>query len=165
MKKPQKLSKEVVDLLLPRLKDEFNASYFYRSASNWCKNVGFFKAAAYFEKESLDETDHATGIQNYLVDWNITPELPAIAKPVLEFTDLGDVIQKAYDMEYALYEEYEDTSMKIFKTGDLCVFDFLQAYRSIQKNSVAEYSDKLNVLEGCDAKDKFQMLLLEEKLF
>lgn len=165
MKKPQKLSKEVVDLLLPRLKNELDASYFYRSASNWCKNVGFNKAADFFSKESADETEHALGIQNYLVDWNITPELPAIAKPVLEFTDLGDVIQKAYDMEFALYEEYEDTSMKIFKTGDLCVFDFLQGYRTIQKNSVAEYSDKINMLEGCDVKDKFQMLLLEKKLF
>jgi hypothetical protein len=55
--------------------------------------------------------------------------------------------------------------MKIFKTGDLCVFDFLQQYRVGQKESVAEYSDKLNMLEGTNTGSKFEMLMLEEKLF
>jgi hypothetical protein len=48
---------------------------------------------------------------------------------------------------------------------DLCTFDFLQQFRLIQTKSVAEYSDKLNLLEDVDGKDKFKLLLLEEKLF
>ena len=165
MRKPEKLPKEVVDLLLPRLKDEFNAAYFYRSASNWCQNVGFFKAAAFFAKESDDELGHAKLIENYIVDWNVTPALPTIEKPQLEFKSIIEILDKAYDIEYALYEEYEDTSMKIFKIGDLCVFDFLQGFRKIQKDSVAEYSDKLNLLDGVVIGDKFQLLMLEDKLF
>lgn len=165
MTKPEKLPQNIVSLLLPRLQDEFNAAYFYRAASNWCKNVGYFKAAEFFAKESEDEFGHAKKIEDYLVDWNVTPALPTIPKPTLEFSNLGEVISKAYDMEYALYEEYEDTSMKIFKTGDLCVFDFLQQYRTGQKDAVAEYSDKLNVLEGVNLGSKFEMLMLEKKLF
>lgn len=165
MKKPIKLSKEVVDLLLPRLKDEFNAFYFYRSASNWCKDKGFFKAAEFFVKESEDESEHAKGIENYIVDWNVIPTLPTIEKPILEFKSLVDIIEKAYTIEYDLYEAYEETSMDIFKTGDLCVFDFLQKYRTIQKDSVAEYSDKINLLEGCNESSKFELLMLEKKLF
>ena len=165
MKKPEKLSKEVVDLLLPRLQNEFDAYYFYRAASNWCKNVGFMKAGEYFDNESKDELEHAKKIENFLIDWNVTPQLPAIGKPTLTFSNLGEVIEKAYAMELALYEAYEDTSVKIFKTSDLCVFDFLQFYRTTQAKSVAEYSDMLNKLEGVSAGDKFQMLLLQENLF
>jgi ferritin len=55
--------------------------------------------------------------------------------------------------------------MDIFKTGDLCVFDFLQFYRKTQTESVAQYSDMLNILDGVDVSDKFKMLLLEETLF
>jgi ferritin len=165
MKKPVKLSSEIVNLLLPRLKDEFTAAYFYRAASNWCNNVGFFKAGAFLAKESEDEFGHAKGIEDFLVNWNVTPELPTIAKPTLTFSNLSDVISQAYELEYALYEAYEETSMKIFKTGDLCVFDFLQKYRSIQTASVAEYSDKINVLEGINLGSKFEMLMLEENLF
>jgi ferritin len=161
---PNKLDKEVVDLLLPRLKDEYNAFYFYRAASNWCKGVGYFKAAEFFAKESEDELSHAKKIENYLVDWNVDPELPTVERPQITFGGLIDVIENAYSIEYALYEDYEGTSMEVFKK-DLCVFDFLQQFRMLQKQSVAEYSDKLNILEDVDAKDKFNMLLLEEKLF
>ena len=78
---------------------------------------------------------------------------------------LAEIIEKAYDLEYNLYVEYEETSAKIFKTGDICVFDFLQKYRTIQTQSVAEYSDKINMLDGVNVGDKFQMLMLEKKLF
>lgn len=165
MKKPERLSKEVVSLLLPRLKDEFKAFYFYRSAANWCKDKGFFKAAEYFNNESNDELTHAKNIENYIVDWNVLPTLPNIDAPTILFGSLYDIITQAYDIEYDLYEAYEKTSMDIFNTGDLCVFDFLQEYRKIQKDSVAEYSDMLNVLDRVNTDSKFEMLLLEEKLF
>jgi len=165
MRKPEKLSKEIVNLLLPRLGDEFTAHYHYLAASNYCKGVGFFKAGAYFLNEAQDELKHAQGIQDFLVDWNIIPELPEIDKPIIAFSGLLDVIESSYNIEYKLYEDYEETSMKVFNAGDLCVFDFLQFYRTTQKTSVAEYSDMLNVLEGTKTDDKFQLLMIEEKLF
>jgi ferritin len=165
MIKPTKLSKEVIDLLLPRLKDEFNAAFLYRSASNWCKNVGYFKASEFYAKESEDELTHAKKIEDFLTQWNVIPEIPTVPQPKLLFNGLADTIDNAYKIELKLYEEYEDTSAKIFKIGDLCVFDFLQQFRTIQTQSVAEYSDKINMLDGCDTTDKFQMLLLEKKLF
>jgi ferritin len=165
IEKPEQLSQEVVNLLLQRLQDEFNAFYFYRSATNWCQNKGFFKAASFFKAESEDELAHAKKIEDYIVDWNVTPTLPNILVPTLEFTDVVDIIEKAYDMEFSLYEGYEETSMKIFKVGDLCVFDFLQFYRTTQKEAVAEYSDKLNIVEGTNRDSKFEMLMLEENLF
>jgi len=161
---PNKLDKDVVDLLLPRLKDEYNAFYFYRAASNWCQGVGYFKAAEFFAKESEDELGHAKKIEQYLVDWNVDPELPTVERPQIMFSGLMEVIENAYTIEYALYEDYEGTSKEMFKK-DLCVFDFLQEFRMLQKQSVAEYSDKLNMLEGVDGKDKFKLLLLEKKLF
>ena len=165
MKKPETLSLEVVELLMPRLSDEFKAAYTYRAISNWCQNVGFEKAAEFYAKESEDEFEHAKKIEKFLTDWNVTVDLPIIEKPKLTFNSLGEVIDISYDMEYDLYTEYEDTSSKIFKTGDLCVFDFLQQFRTIQTESVAQYSDMLNMLDGVNVADKFQMLMLEENLF
>jgi ferritin len=113
MKKPETLSKEVVSLLTPRIGNEYQAFYHYTAASNWCKNVGYEKAAEFFANEAKDELEHANGLQKYLVDWNVTPNLPNIAQPDVQFTDLYQVIEKSYNLEYSLYEEYEDTSMKI----------------------------------------------------
>ena len=162
--KPHSLDKGVVDLLAPRHLDEMDAFYFYRAASNWCQGVGYFKAAAFFAAESEDEIEHAAKIEKYLVDWNITVPLPTVPKPQVDFSGLLEVLEEAYKIEYDLYEAYEETSKKLFNM-DLCTFDFLQQFRLIQTKSVAEYSDKLNLLEDVDGKDKFKLLLLEEKLF
>jgi ferritin len=162
--KPHSLDKGVVDLLAPRHLDEMDAFYFYRAASNWCQGVGYFKAAAFFAAESQDELEHAAKIEKYLVDWNITVPLPTVPKPQVDFSGLLEVLEEAYKIEYDLYEAYEETSKKLFNM-DLCTFDFLQQFRLIQTKSVAEYSDKLNLLEDVDGKDKFKLLLLEEKLF
>jgi ferritin len=164
MIKPHKLPSEIASLLNDRIKDEYNAFYFYRSASNWCRNVGFMKAADFFAEESSDESSHAKKIEDFLVQWNMTPELPSIAKPQLSFTSLPEIIRMAYEIEYDLYEKYEDTSVKIMKIGDVCVFDFLSFFRSVQTNAVAEYSDKINILSGVDP-TKINLLLIEENLF
>ena len=165
MVKPTQLPEEIVSLILPRLGDEFTAAYQYRAISNWCKNVGYKLAGEFFAKESEDEFSHAKKIEDFLVNWNITPQLPTIKQPILEFKGLSDVIDTSYELERNLYESYEETSAKIFKTGDLCVFDFLQQFRSIQTKSVAEYSDMINLLEGCNTESKFELLMLEEQLF
>jgi ferritin len=165
MKQPKKLPSEIVALLLPRLQDEYNAFYMYRSASNWCNNVGYMKAGKYFAKESEDELAHAKKIEDFLVQWNVTPELPMVAQPTLEFKNLPEIIEAAYDVEYKLYEMYEETSVKIFETGDICVFDFLQPFRAIQTASVAEYSDMINILDGVNTESKFELFMLEENLF
>lgn len=162
--KPKKLDQSVVNLLVPRLSDELHAFYQYRAISNWCSNVGYFKASKYFSKESEDELSHAKGIEDFLTQWNITPALKDVKTPQTEFKSLVEVIELAYSTEFHLYEMYEESSVRIFEMGDLCVFDFLQKYRTIQSNSVAEYSDMLNVLEGVES-TKFNLLLLEETLF
>jgi ferritin len=161
---PKTLPQEIVDLLLPRLKDEHDAAYLYRAASNWCQGAGYFKAAAFFAAESAEELTHAKKIEDYLTDWNVIPSLPTVEKPKLDFTSLGDVIETAYRTEYVLYEEYEDTSIKVFNTGDICTFNFLVQFNDFQRKAVAEYSDKLNVLEGVTG-TKFEYLLLEKTLF
>lgn len=165
MKKPVKLNSKIVDILEARLADEYTASFLYRDASNYLQGVGYFTAAKYFAKESADELSHAHGIEKFLVDWNILPTLPQIESSDNGFVSLHDVIERSYSIEYALYQEYEKDSVKVLEMGDTCVFDFLQTYRTIQMKSVAEFSDFLNVLDGCDCDNKFEMLLLEEKLF
>jgi ferritin len=162
---PKTLDKKVVSLLGERISDEYKAFYFYRSASNWCDNVGYKKAAEFFKEESDNELVHAQGLEKYITDWNMTAPLPSIAKPELEFSCLTDVINKAYELEYNLYEGYEDTSGEVMDMEDYCTFDLLQKYRTIQRESVAEYSDFLNKLELIDPSNKFELFYFENKHF
>jgi len=165
MIQPNTLDPKIVKCLGERLSDEYTAFYFYRSVANWCDNVGYKKAAEFFKNESADELTHAEGIEKFITDWNVTVPLPDIDKPELEFKSLVDVIEKAYKLEYDLYEGYEETSMEVFDMGDACVFDFLQKYRAIQTKSVFEYSDFLNKLALIDPTNKFELFYFENKHF
>jgi ferritin len=161
METPKKLSSKVVALLLERHTDEMDAFYFYAGAANWCDIQGFAKLADFFRQESLDEREHAKLIEKYLVDWNVNPKLERVDAPKTEFKNIHDLFSQAYQIEYALYEAYEDTSKEMFNL-DLCAFDFLTPLRKIQNDSVIEYSNYLNQLQLIKEDDKFQHLWFNE---
>ena len=90
VKIPNTLSPEIVKILIERIKDEYTAHYFYRNASNWCKDKAYNKAAAFFAAEASSELEHAEKIQNYLVNWNVMPIIPPV-KMIPSFTNLIDI--------------------------------------------------------------------------
>ena len=161
--KPYKLPEDITKMLSEKINDEYSAHYFYRQVANYCENVGYLKAAEYFKSEAEDELKHAEGLQKYLTDWNMQPALMDIAMPE-KVTGLVDAIEKAYKMEYALYSEYEEISGKILPK-DICTFDFLQEYRTIQRKAVAEYSTFLNQLDTIDKEDKNWVYEFEKRAF
>lgn len=163
IKTPKTLADASVKILTDRLGDEYTAHYFYRNATNWCAGIGYLKAAAFFAQEAENELDHAKGLQKYLVDWNVMPLLPSI-KPNITFSDLIDIINKAYALEYALFESYNRDSKQLFDT-DLTTFDFLTTYRTGQTESVIEYSDLLNAAELVNIDNKFEILYFEQTYF
>jgi len=160
---PKMLPDSIVTKLNARLADEYTAHYFYRAATNWCAGVNYKKAAAYFEAEAVNELEHALKIQKYLVDWNCTPVLPAV-KFTGEFTSLIDVVNKAYTIEYALGDKYMQDSADVFN-DHLMTFDFLEEFRTIQRESIAEYSDLLNAAQLVDVSSKLDLLHYEERYF
>ena len=160
---PRTLPEDIQSELNRAIGEEYAAHYYYRNAANWCAGVGYTKAAAFFEGEAAAELEHAAKIQKYLVDWNCTPSIPPI-KFSGKFSGLIDVVNKSYDLEYSLGEVYNEMSKKMFTTH-LPTFDFLTEYRTIQVQSIAEYSDLLNAAQLIDVSSKLDLLHYEERYF
>lgn len=160
---PQKLNPELVEMLNARIEDEYTAHYFYRNAANWCTDKGYFKAAAYFTSEAASELAHAELIQNFMVGWNTIPFIPPV-KMISSFSNLIDIVNRAYEMEYKLYISYNNSSLEAF-TVDLATFDFLQQFRQFQNTAVAEYSDLLNAAQLINVSNNFEVLYYENKYF
>jgi len=163
IKAPKALLDSSVKILTERLRDEYVAHYFYRNATNWCKGIGYNKAAAYFAEEAESELEHAKKLQTFLVDWNVEPLMPAI-KPNITFVDLIDIVNKAYTMEYALFDSYCKDSHTVFQT-DINTFDLLTKFRKIQNEAVIEYSDLLNAAMLVNTENKFEVLYFEQTYF
>lgn len=160
---PQALNTAVSARLMNRLGDEYGAHYFYRAASDWCKNMGYFKAASYFQSEATSELDHAKLIRDYMTDWNTMPQIPE-SQHSHTFNSLVDIVNKAYSLELNLFNSYMNDSREIFSM-DLATFDFLKQLRDIQTQSVAEYSDLLNGLMLINITNKFEVLYFENQYF
>lgn len=160
---PKQLSSEVVTILTKLLSKEFLAHYFYMNAANWCNNAGYFNAGKFFQSESDSELQHAKGIQDYLVQWNHVPEIPKVDTSQKN-TDLVQIINDAYNLEYDLFQDYANNSKNLL-IKDIVTFDFLEKYRQIQTDSVAEYSDLLNVLATLGTLDEYKVLYFEMNFF
>lgn len=160
---PKKLSYESVSILNSRLVDEYGAYFFYCNAANWCKNMNYKKAAAFFEGESNGELEHAKGIQSYLISWNLIPEM-SFNSSTLGFSSLVDVINQAYNIEYELLQKYSANQQDLINT-DRSTFNFIQHYVDIQVKEVEEYSDYLNALNLIDSTSKFELLYFEQTYF
>jgi len=158
-----KLSDKTVKILTERLKDEYTAHYYYRAATNWCNDMNYKKAGAFFENEAKDELEHAETLQKYMTDFNIIPEIP-VAKISHTFKDLIDIINGAYEMELGLMNAYNKDSQIVF-SDDITTFDVLTKFRKIQKGAVVEYNDLINGYSLIDKNDKFQVLYFEQTYF
>ena len=163
VKKPNQLKKEVVKVLNQRIGDEYTAHYFYRSAANWCHNMSYKKAAVFFDAEAADELEHANGLQKYMTDWDVLPEIPKV-ETVINFDNLADIIVRAYDMEFGLLQSYSENSMMVFPL-DQPTYVFLQDYVKQNTSSTAEYADLLNALQLINPENNFELLYFENQYF
>lgn len=160
---PNVLPAEIQSILNERLGDEYTAYFFYRNAANWCKNANYAKAAAFFEAELVGELEHSKGIQDYLTQWNLIPQIPQ-TPTFVDFTSLVDVINKAYTLEYNLLQKYSNDVKNVLSIHP-GTFNFLQGYVDIQLGEVAEYSDYLNALTLINTDSKFEILYFENEYF
>ena len=158
-----KLSSKTIKILTDRIKDEYAAHYFYRAATNWCRDKNYKKAAEFFSNEADDELTHAKKIQEYMTDFNIIPQIPQ-APIDHKFDGLIEIVHGAYKMELGLMKSYNKDSQELF-SEDITTFDFLTEFREIQKGAVVEYNDLINGSELVDTKDKFQVLYFEQTYF
>jgi len=124
-----KLDSKTIQILTDRIKDEYIAHYYYRAAANWCQDMNYKKDAEFFKNEADDELTHAKGIQEYMVDFNIIPEIPQ-APTSHSFDSLVDIIYGAYKIELALMKEYNKNSQELF-TSDITTFDFLTKFGTL----------------------------------
>lgn len=158
-----KLSDKVTTILNSRLKDEYYAHYLYRAAANWCHDMNYKKASAFFDADAKTELEHAEIIQKYMTDFNVLPEF---GKPEVnhKFNNLIDIINTAYEFELKLMRSYNKDSQAVFQE-DLVTFDFLQQFRNIQRESVVEFNDLINASNLINKTDKFQVLYFEQNYF
>lgn len=132
------ITQEVIDLLNYRIQQEQYSSKVYEQMAQWLKNASFVNCAKVWEKFSTEELDHSEIAKDYLLSFNVMPELMVIEEPINDFTCLCDVIEKTFDHEVLVTQQCLDLTKKAFELQDWTLFALGQKYNEIQRIEMDE---------------------------
>lgn len=153
---------EFVPTILERLKNEYEAHFFYRNFSNWARLVGYKYAHEYYNNEAKDELVHARILQDFLSDHNVSFLIPNIEVSE-KFDGLIDGINKQFEIESALGLKYNKNAIQAM-TKSTTVYRLFSKMEKIQEISVIKVLDFINKSKLYDS-NKTSIKLFEKEVF
>lgn len=132
------ITQEVIDLLNYRIQQEQYSSKVYEQMALWLSNASYVNSAKVWSKFASEELEHAEIAKEYLLSFNVMPELMVIEEPVNDFKDLKDIIQKTFDHEVLVTEQCLDVTNKALGWKDWTLFALGQKYNEIQRIEMDE---------------------------
>jgi ferritin len=139
------ITQEVIDLLNYRIQQEQYSSKVYEQMAAWLQNASFLNCAKVWSKFSSEELEHSEIAKDYLLSFNIMPELMVIEEPVNNFKDLKDIIQKTFDHEVLITTQCLDITNKALEWKDWTLFALGQKYNEIQRVEMDEVYNLVDI--------------------
>lgn len=139
------INQEVIDILQYRIQQEQYASKVYEQMSLFLQNESYLNMAKVWSKFSKEELEHAELAKNYLLSFNVMPELMSVEEPMNDFKDAKDVIQKTFDLEVKTTNQVKELSDKAMELKDWSLFNLAQEYTEIQIHEMNEVYDLVDI--------------------
>lgn len=141
------INQEVIDILTYRIEQEEYSSRVYSQMYLWLQNNSYLNCAKVWKKFSEEELEHAQLAKDYLMSFNIMPELSALEESINNFNSLDDIIQGTFDHEVMVTEQVKALTDKAFELKDWSLFSLAQEYTKIQIKEMDESYSLLDVLK------------------
>ena len=103
--------------------------------------------AAFFQRQALEERDHAMMMVQYLLDTDQQVEIPAIAAPQSGFTDVVEPVRLALAQEKRVTDQINALVRTAREDDDYASEQFLQWFIKEQVEEVATMTDLLAVVQ------------------
>ena len=144
------LHPKVEEALNAHLALEMQASHFYLSIASWCDARGYEGAAAFFYKQSHEESyEHFSKMFRYINDAGGHAIVPAVKQPESNFEALFGLFE-------GILQEEKNITAAIYALCDLCLaerdyatFNFLQWYvveQQEEEQMVQRILDKIKII-------------------
>jgi ferritin len=140
------ITQEVIDLLNYRIQQEQYSSKIYEQMYLYLANESFFNAAKVWKKFSEEELSHAEWAKDYLMSFNIMPELMQIDEPPNNFSSIEDIIQQTFDHEVLVTQQCLDLTKKAFTLQDFTLLELGLKFNKEQKEEMDKAYGLLDVM-------------------
>lgn len=99
------------------------------------------------KKNYLSELEHAGWAKEYLLSFDIMPELATIEEPVNDFASLQDIFNKVYEQEVLTTKQCLELAKHAMEEPDYNLFTLAQKFNAEQVHEMNEINNILDVLK------------------
>lgn len=139
------INEEVIKLLNYRVQQEQYSSKVYEQMSAWLQNASFLSSAKVWAKFAEEELVHAELAKDYLLSFNIMPELMVIEEAPNNFECIDDIIKATFDHEVLVTQQCLDLTNKAMELKDWTLFALGQKYNEIQRVEMDEVYNLVDI--------------------
>lgn len=135
-----------VEQLREQIGHEFAAHQQYVAIAAYYDALTMPQMAGLFYQQAVEERDHAMMMVQYLLDADEKVEIPGVAAPNNDFTDVVQPVQIALDQEKRVTSQINALTKTARDESDFASDQFMQWFIKEQVEEVAKMSDLLAVV-------------------
>ena len=148
------------DALNAQVANEFAASQQYVAIAVHYDGETLPQLAALFYRQAVEERNHAMMIVQYLLDADLTVEIPGLPAPRGDFASVEEPVALALEQERRVTEQISELAALAREENDLVGEQFLHWFLQEQREEVAKMSDLLAIVRRAGD----NLLLVEDYL-
>jgi bacterioferritin B len=144
---PNNTTTKFHELLRAQIRNEFTAAQQYLAIAVWFDGQDLPRLASHFYRQSLEERNHAMMIVQYLLDNDVTVEIPGIGEVRNEFGGVREPVALALQQEHGVTEEITMLARAARDEGDYLGEQFMQWFLKEQVEEVSSMSTLLHTVD------------------
>ena len=138
------ISQKTIELLNYRVNQELNNSKKYEQMYLWLQNESYLNAAQLWKENYEQELVHAGLAKDYLLAFNVMPELAIIEEPDNVFTSFADIVQRTFEVEAETTRQCRELAKHALEEGDYTLLTLANTYNA---NQIQEMDDAYTFLD------------------
>ena len=138
------ISKKTIELLNYRITQELTNSKRYEQMYLWLQNESYLNAAQLWKENYEDEILHSNWAKEYLLAFNVMPELDTIEEPINIFESFADIVQKTYEFEVETTRQCRELAKHALEEED---YNLLILANKYNEGQIQEMDDIYTLLD------------------
>jgi ferritin len=140
------IGNRMADAINIQIGNEFGASLQYVAIAAYFGTDSLPELAAHFNRQALEERDHAMKLLNYLVDAGAEVVIPATPAPKSKFSSTEEAVQLSLDWEITVTKQINGLVDLAIKESDHLTREFLQWFVTEQLEEVSSMETLLKIV-------------------
>lgn len=146
------ISKKTIELLNFRINQEQLTSKMYEQMYLWLQNNTYLNAAVVWKQNYEDELIHAGWAKDYLMSFNIMPELEIIPEPQNMYNSFNEIVEKTLELEIRTTTQCRELAKHALEEGDYNLLILANKYNEEQIEELDTAYNFMDLIKMTDDK-------------